>query len=77
YLDTSGAEFRFTGYLPLKGEAPAKLPDNIKAGATPTGQALRFVHQGSYEDLEDVYARIDDQLSADGKAMARVIEEYV
>lgn len=77
YLDTSGAEFRFTGYLPLKSAPTAPLPGDIKAGATPAGKTLRFVHQGSYEDLEDVYSSIDDQLAARGQTMKRVVEEYV
>lgn len=77
YLDTAGAEFRFTGFLPLKAAPDGALPDGVKAGTTPAGRARRFVHQGAYEELEDVYSRIDEQIAADGKTMKRVIEEYV
>lgn len=77
YLDTSGADFRFTGYLPLKAAPSGALPAEIKSGVTPAGKAMRFVHRGSYEELEDVYSGIDDELSTQGKTMKRVIEEYV
>jgi hypothetical protein len=77
YLDTSGSEFRFTGYLPLKAPVADPLPEPMAPGVTPTGSAQRFVHQGPYEDLDGVYASIESRLSAEGKSMKRVIEEYV
>lgn len=77
YLDTSGTDFRFTGYLPLKTTPATPPAGGVKLGATPAGKALRFIHQGAYEDLEGVYASIDDELAARGQTMKRVVEEYV
>ena len=41
------------------------------------GPALKFVHQGAFEDLEEVYNRIDDFLVAKSLSMKKVYEEYV
>jgi hypothetical protein len=77
YLENTGDDLRFSAFLPLAAAPGARLPDGVTAGETPAGSATKYVFQGAYEDLEDLYSQIDDQLAASGKTMARVIEEYV
>jgi effector-binding domain-containing protein len=77
YLDSGDEEFQFKAMVPIEA-APAKAPGkDVKVGQSPAGPALKFVHQGAFEDLEEVYNRIDDFLVAKSLSMKKVYEEYV
>ncbi|MBT9289461.1 GyrI-like domain-containing protein [Prosthecodimorpha staleyi] len=77
YLDSGDEEFQFKAMVPIEA-APAKAPGkDVKVGQSPAGPALKFVHQGAFEDLEEVYNRIDDFLVAKSLNMKKVYEEYV
>ena len=60
-------------------EAPKTTPHgDINVGQSPEGQALKFVHRGSYSDLDNTYEAITNYL--DDKRMEAkdmFIEEYV
>jgi effector-binding domain-containing protein len=67
--------------VPVEASAKDKIgtdlgPD-VLIGTGPTGKALKFTHRGSFDDLEQVYNRIDDYLASKDLTMTRVIEEYV
>ncbi|TBW36325.1 GyrI-like domain-containing protein, partial [Siculibacillus lacustris] len=77
YVETDGDDVGYKAMLPVV-EAPkaSKLPKGVKAGTSPAGKALKFVHNGSLDDLEEVYARIDDWLAGHGLDSKTVVEEY-
>lgn len=78
YLESDDSGFSFVVMLPID-KAPAKgkpLPKGIKAEVSPSGPALRFSPSATADDLEEVYARIDDYLSAQGLTLSSMVEEY-
>jgi hypothetical protein len=77
YLEDDDDQLRFMAYLPIQPGARGTYGKEVKLGDTPAGTVLKYTHQGSYEDLEDVYSQIEDQLTAQKKEMKRVVEEYV
>ena len=57
--------------------APA-LPAGFRFGATPSGKAYRFVHQGPYEEIDSTYETVTSYLDAKDIAAKDVFfEEYV
>ncbi|MEJ1159763.1 GyrI-like domain-containing protein [Prosthecomicrobium sp. N25] len=76
YLDSGDDDFQFKAMVPIE-KAPKTAPSkDVKVGESPAGPALKFVHQGSFEDLEEVYNRIDDYLVSKSLSMKKVYEEY-
>jgi effector-binding domain-containing protein len=77
YIETDGEDVGYRAMLPIeKAPKASKLPKNVKIGQSPAGKAWKFVHEGSIDDLEEVYARIDDWLAAGNLESTAVIEEY-
>jgi effector-binding domain-containing protein len=76
YLDSSDDDFQFKAMVPLETTPKSSPSKDVKVGQSPAGPALKFVHQGSFEDLEEVYNRIDDYLVAKSLTMKKVFEEY-
>jgi effector-binding domain-containing protein len=70
--------FEFQAAIPL-AEAAANLPPgDFKAGQSPVGKALKFVHRGSYDSMDMLYESITNFL--DEKRIERqgvFVEEYV
>jgi effector-binding domain-containing protein len=64
--------------LPLAAapKADARLPKGVKVGQSPAGRALEFRHDGPIDDLEEVYARIDDEMSRLGLEAKSILERY-
>jgi effector-binding domain-containing protein len=60
-------------------EAPASLTEgNIAVGETPAGRALKFVHRGTYDEVDSTYEAITNYLDdKDIEAKDAFIEEYV
>jgi effector-binding domain-containing protein len=75
-MDDTG--FDYQAAIPI-AEPPKNPPHgDIAAGQSPEGHALKFVHRGSYDSLEDTYEAITnymDEKRLDSKDM--IIEEYV
>jgi effector-binding domain-containing protein len=63
YTETNDTGFKFQAAVPIK-EAPKDLPaeGEIKAGKSPSGTALKFVHRGSYDAMDTTYEAITDHL---------------
>jgi effector-binding domain-containing protein len=54
------------------------LTPEIKFAKTPEGKALRFVHKGSYEEIDATYETITAYLDAKGVTVRDAfVEEYV
>lgn len=78
FLATDDLGFDYEAAVPL-AEAP-KDPSHgeITAGQSPEGHALKFVHRGSYDSLDDTYEAITNYL--DDKRLESknvLIEQYV
>jgi effector-binding domain-containing protein len=77
YTATDDTGFQFQAAVPV-AEPPKSLPRNIAAGKSPDGKALKFVHRGSYDSMDNTYEAITnylDEKRLDAKDL--FIEEYV
>ncbi len=54
------------------------MPKDISVGKSPEGKALKFVHRGSYDNMDNTYEAITNHLD-DKKLEAKdmFIEEYL
>jgi hypothetical protein len=55
YTETNDTGFHFQAAVPV-AQAPI-VPENtgILVGKSPSGKALKFVHRGSYDDMDSIY----------------------
>ena len=78
FTSTDDTGFQFEAALPL-ADAPKNPPrGEIVAGTSPQGHALKFVHRGSYDGLDNTYEAITnflDEKRLEAKDM--FIEQYV
>ncbi len=80
FVETDDMGFRYEAMVPtdrpLDG-SPAANPE-IRPGTTPSGRALRFVHEAPYDDIDTTYETITAYLDAKGvNVRDTFIEEYV
>lgn len=77
YTSTDDTGFVFQAELPV-AEAPAKpLGKDITSGKSPEGKALKFVHRGSYDNMDNTYEAITNHLDEKKlEAKDSFIEEY-
>jgi effector-binding domain-containing protein len=78
FTSTDDTGFEYQAAIPI-AEAPKNPPHgDIALGQSPEGHALKFVHRGSYDDLDNTYEAITNYLD-DKRLEARdmFIEEYV
>jgi effector-binding domain-containing protein len=78
FTSTDDTGFEFQAAIPI-AEAPKNPPHgDMAVGQSPEGAALKFVHRGSYDDLDNTYEAITNYLD-DKKLEAKdmFIEEYV
>ena len=78
FLATDDLGFDYEAAVPL-AEAPKDPPHGeISAGQSPDGRALKFVHRGSYDLLDDTYEAITNYLDDKRLELKNVlIEQYV
>ena len=76
YTSTDDNGFVFQAEVPVDQE-PKNLPKNMSMGKSPEGKALKFVHRGSYDNMDNTYEAITNHLD-DKKLEAKdlFIEEY-
>ena len=78
FTATDDHGFDYQAAIPL-AQPPKDLPKGeIAAGQSPEGRALKFVHRGSYEAMDDTYEAITNYL--DEKRLESkdlLIEQYV
>ena len=77
YTSTDDTGFTYLAEIPVEQE-PKNLPKAISMGKSPDGKALKFVHRGSYENMDNTYEAITNHLD-DKKLEAKdtFIEEYI
>jgi effector-binding domain-containing protein len=78
YTSTDDTGFDFKAAIPLA--EPPKVPPNreIGVGQSPDGKVLKFVHRGSYDDMNQTYEAITNYLDEKGlDAKDLLIEEYL
>jgi effector-binding domain-containing protein len=77
YTATDDTGFSYLAEIPVDQE-PKNLPKTISVGKSPEGKALKFVHRGSYENMDNTYEAITNHLD-DKKLEAKdtFIEEYI
>jgi effector-binding domain-containing protein len=79
YTSTDDTGFDFKAALPLADPPPKSPPDRgITIGQSPDGKVLKFVHRGSYDDMNQTYEAITNFLDEKGlDAKDLLIEEYL
>ncbi|MBB1090977.1 GyrI-like domain-containing protein [Rhodopseudomonas palustris] len=77
YTSTDDNGFTFQAEIPVP-EAPKNLPKIMSMGPTPDGKVLKFVHRGSYDNMDNTYEAITNHLD-DKKIEAKdtFVEEYI
>uniref|UniRef100_E6VIZ6 Transcription activator effector binding protein n=1 Tax=Rhodopseudomonas palustris (strain DX-1) TaxID=652103 RepID=E6VIZ6_RHOPX len=77
YTSTDDSGFTFQAQIPVPQE-PKNLGKSMSIGKSPDGKALKFVHRGSYDNMDNTYEAITNFLD-DKKLEAKdtFIEEYV
>jgi effector-binding domain-containing protein len=77
YTSTDDNGFSFLAEVPIDQELK-DLPKNMSMGKSPEGKALKFVHRGSYDNMDNTYEAITNHLD-DKKLEAKdtFVEEYV
>ncbi len=77
YTSTDDNGFVFQAEIPIDQE-PKNLAKNMSVGKSPAGKALKFVHRGSYDNMDNTYEAITNYLD-DKKLEAKdlFIEEYI
>jgi effector-binding domain-containing protein len=77
YTATDDTGFTYLAEIPVDQE-PKNLAKNMSMGQSPEGKALKFVHRGSYDNMDNTYEAITNHLD-DKKLEAKdtFIEEYM
>jgi effector-binding domain-containing protein len=77
YTSTDDTGFTFLAEIPIDQE-PKNLAKDMSIGRSPEGKALKFVHRGSYDNMDNTYEAITNHLD-DKKLEAKdtFIEEYM
>jgi effector-binding domain-containing protein len=80
FVETDDAAFRYEAFIPIDAAPPGRdaFSPETRIAQTPEGRALRFVHQGPYDDVDSTYEAITAYLDSKGiNVRDAFIEEYV
>jgi effector-binding domain-containing protein len=77
YTSTDDTGFTYMAEIPVEQD-PKNLTKDMSIGKSPEGKALKFVHRGSYDNMDNTYEAITNYLD-DKKLEAKdtFIEEYI
>jgi len=77
YTSTDDTGFTFLAEIPVDQD-PKNLTKAMSMGKSPEGKALKFVHRGSYDNMDNTYEAITNHLD-DKKLEAKdtFVEEYI
>ena len=77
YTSTDDTGFTYLAEMPVDQD-PKNLTKDMSIGKSPEGKALKFVHRGSYDNMDNTYEAITNYLD-DKKLEAKdtFIEEYI
>ena len=77
YTSTDDNGFTYLAQIPVDQE-PKNLAKNMSMGNSPEGKALKFVHRGSYDNMDNTYEAITNHLDEKKlEAKDTFIEEYI
>jgi len=77
YVATDDTGFTYLAEIPVEQE-PKNLGKNMSVGQSPDGKALKFVHRGSYDNMDNTYEAITNHLDEKKlEAKDTFIEEYL
>jgi effector-binding domain-containing protein len=77
YTSTDDNGFTFLAEIPVDQE-PKNLGKGMTIGKSPDGKALKFVHRGSYDNMDNTYEAITNHLDEKRlEAKDTFIEEYM
>jgi effector-binding domain-containing protein len=80
FNQTDDMSFKYDAMVPIDRVPDGRLvlTPEIKFAKTPEGKALRFVHKGTYEEIDATYETITAYLDAKGVTVKDAfVEEYV
>src|ERR1700681_1419434 len=77
YTSTDDTGFAYLAEIPVDQE-PKNLTKAMSMGKSPDGKSLKFVHRGSYDNMDNTYEAITNHLD-DKKLEAKdtFVEEYI
>src|SRR6202790_709912 len=77
YTSTDDTGFTYLAEIPVEQD-PKNLAKAMSMGKSPEGKALKFVHRGSYDNMDNTYEAITNHLD-DKKLEAKdtFVEEYI
>jgi effector-binding domain-containing protein len=77
YTSTDDTGFTYMAEIPVDQE-PKNLAKGMTMGKSPDGKALKFVHRGSYDNMDNTYEAITNHLDEKKlEAKDTFIEEYI
>lgn len=77
YTSTDDTGFTFIAEIPV-GQDVKNLAKNMSMGQSPEGKSLKFVHRGSYDNMDNTYEAITNHLDEKRlEAKDLFIEEYI
>jgi len=77
YTSTDDNGFTYLAEIPVEQE-PKNLGKGMSIGNSPDGKALKFVHRGSYDNMDNTYEAITNHLDEKRlEAKDTFIEEYM
>jgi effector-binding domain-containing protein len=77
YTSTDDTGFTFIAEIPVTQDVK-NLAKNMSMGQSPEGKALKFVHRGSYDNMDNTYEAITNHLDEKKlEAKDTFIEEYI
>jgi effector-binding domain-containing protein len=77
YTSTDDTGFTFIAEIPV-GQDVKNLGKNMSMGQSPDGKSLKFVHRGSYDNMDNTYEAITNHLDEKRlEAKDLFIEEYI
>ena len=77
YTSTDDTGFTFIAEIPVTQDVK-NLGKNMSMGQSPEGKALKFVHRGSYDNMDNTYEAITNHLDEKKlEAKDTFIEEYI
>jgi len=77
YTSTDDAGFTYQAEIPVDQD-PKNLARGMTVGTSPEGPTLKFVHRGSYDNMDNTYEAITNHLDEKKQeAKDTFIEEYV
>jgi effector-binding domain-containing protein len=77
YTSTDDTGFTFIAEIPVSQDVKS-LGKNMSMGQSPEGKSLKFVHRGSYDNMDNTYEAITNHLDEKKlEAKDLFIEEYI